>query len=41
MPSLNWIGKKEIKNHHNNIEYRTINCIESIGEKKFLNMIRY
>ncbi|MEV9527020.1 site-specific DNA-methyltransferase [Aliarcobacter butzleri] len=32
MPTLNWIGKKEIKHHFNNIEYRVLDCKETIGE---------
>ncbi|WP_151950033.1 site-specific DNA-methyltransferase [Aliarcobacter butzleri] len=39
MPSLNWIGKKEIKNHHNNIEYRVLDCKESVGIDNSGNLI--
>jgi DNA modification methylase len=39
MPSLNWIGKKDIKNHHNHVEYRTIDCVENIGDLDSGNMI--
>lgn len=39
MPTLNWIGKKEIKSHHNNIEYRVLDCKESVGEPESGNMI--
>ena len=39
MPSLNWIGKKDIKNHHNHVEYRVIDCKETIGEADSGNLI--
>lgn len=39
MPSLNWIGKKDIKNHHNNIEYRVLDCKESFGDPENGNLI--
>lgn len=39
MPTLKWIGKKEIKNHHNNIEYRVLDCKESIGDENSGNLI--
>lgn len=39
MPSLKWIGKKEIKNHHNHVEYRVIDCKETIGETDTGNLI--
>lgn len=39
MPSLNWIGKKDIKNHHNHIEYRVIDCQETVGEPDSGNLI--
>lgn len=39
MPSLNWIGKKDIKNHHNHVEYRVIDCQETIGQLESGNLI--
>lgn len=39
MPTLKWIGKKEIKNHHNNIEYRVLDCKESVGDNNSENLI--
>ncbi|WP_295022317.1 site-specific DNA-methyltransferase [Sulfurimonas sp.] len=39
MPSLNWIGKKDIKNHHNHVEYRVIDCKESVGDTDNGNLI--
>lgn len=39
MPTLNWIGKKDIKSHHNNIEYRVLDCKETVGEPESGNMI--
>lgn len=39
MPTLKWIGKKEIKNHHNNIEYRVLDCKETVGEENSGNLI--
>jgi adenine-specific DNA-methyltransferase len=39
MPTLKWIGKKEIKNHHNNIEYRVLDCKESVGDENSGNLI--
>lgn len=39
MPSLNWIGKKDIKNHHNHVEYRVIDCKESVGDIDSGNLI--
>ena len=39
MANLKWIGKKDIKNHHNHIEYRVIDCKENIGEKDTGNLI--
>lgn len=39
MPSLNWIGKKDIKNHHNNIEYRVLDCKENFGDPENGNLI--
>ncbi len=39
MPSLNWIGKKDIKNHHNHVEYRVIDCQETIGDPESGNLI--
>jgi len=39
VPSLNWIGKKDIKNHHNHVEYRIIDCKETIGESDSGNLI--
>ncbi|MDK2065428.1 site-specific DNA-methyltransferase [Aliarcobacter butzleri] len=39
MPTLKWIGKKDIKNHHNNIEYRILDCKETIGEENTGNFI--
>jgi len=29
MPSLDWIGKKAVVNHHRDVPYRLINCDES------------
>lgn len=39
MPSLNWIGKKDIKSHHNYVEYRVIDCKENIGIPNYGNLI--
>ncbi len=39
MPSLKWIGKKDIKNHHNEVEYRVIDCKENIGDPDTGNLI--
>ncbi|MCV6606719.1 MAG: site-specific DNA-methyltransferase [Campylobacterales bacterium] len=39
MPTLNWIGKDQIKNHHNEVEYRVIECKESIGDPNSGNLI--
>ena len=39
MPSLNWIGKKDIKNHHNHVEYRVIDCQETVGDPESGNLI--
>lgn len=39
MPSLNWIGKKDIKNHHNHVEYRVVDCKETIGDPESGNLI--
>lgn len=39
MPTLDWIGKQEIKNHFNNIEYRVLDCKETIGEPNTGNLI--
>ena len=39
MPSLKWIGKKDIKNHHNEVKYHIIECKENIGERDSGNMV--
>lgn len=39
MPSLKWIGKKAIKNHHNEVKYHIIECKESIGDSDSGNMV--
>ena len=39
MPSLKWIGKRDIKNHHNEVKYHIIECKENIGEEDSGNMV--
>lgn len=39
MPTLNWIGKEQIINHHNEVEYNIIECKEEIGEKNSGNLL--
>lgn len=39
MPSLNWIGKKDIKSHHNHVEYRVIDCKKTVGDLDSGNLI--
>lgn len=39
MPTLKWIGKKSVINHHNRIEYRVLECKEQIGEPNSGNLI--
>jgi len=39
MPTLNWIGKQQIINHHNEVEYNIIECKENIGEENSGNML--
>ncbi len=39
MPSLKWIGKKAIKNHHNEVKYHVIECKETIGDPDSGNMV--
>ena len=39
MPTLNWIGKEQIINHHNEVEYNIIECIENIGEENSGNLL--
>lgn len=39
MPSLNWIGKEKILNHHNEVPYRVLNKKYSYGDKDAKNMV--
>jgi len=39
MPSLKWIGKKAIKNHHNEVKYHVVECKETIGDPDSGNMV--
>jgi len=39
MPSLDWLGKEDIKHHHKNVEYKVIECKESIGNIDSENLI--
>jgi adenine-specific DNA-methyltransferase len=39
MPYIDWMGKDDVINHHKNIEYKTIDCQDEIGEKNSDNMI--
>jgi adenine-specific DNA-methyltransferase len=39
MPSLKWIGKRDIKNHHNEVKYNIIECKENIGDYDTGNMV--
>ncbi|RLA75712.1 MAG: site-specific DNA-methyltransferase [Epsilonproteobacteria bacterium] len=39
MPYIDWMGKDDVKDHHKNIEYKTIECKESIGDIDSQNMI--
>lgn len=39
MPSLDWIGKASILNHHNEIPYRLVECNEVIGDLNAGNLI--
>lgn len=39
MPTLNWIGKEQIINHHNEVEYNIIECVENVGEKDSGNLL--
>ena len=32
MPSLKWIGKRDIKNHHNEVKYNIIECKDTVGD---------
>ena len=39
MPSLNWIGKDKVINHHNEVPYRLLNKKYNYGDEKAENMI--
>lgn len=39
MPSLDWIGKASVLNHHNEIPYRLVECNEVIGDLNAGNLI--
>lgn len=39
MPYIDWLGKKDVVNHHKKIPYKTIECKEEIGELNSSNMI--
>ncbi len=39
MPSLNWIGKEKVLNHHNEVPYRVLDKKYSYGDKDADNMI--
>lgn len=39
MPSLDWIGKASILNHHNEIPYRLVECNEVVGDLNAGNLI--
>ena len=39
MPTLNWIGKEKIVNHHNDVVFRTLEKKYSYGEENSGNMI--
>ncbi len=39
MPVLDWIGKEQIINHHNEVEYNIIECKENIGERNSGNLL--
>ena len=39
MPTLNWIGKENVINHHNEIEYNVLTCKENFGEQNSGNLL--
>ena len=41
MPTLNWIGKKVVENHHNEIPYRLLKTVPelSVGDEDSGNLI--
>lgn len=39
MPTLNWIGKENVINHHNEIEYNVLTCKENFGDKNSGNLL--
>ena len=39
MPKFSWTGKDDVLNHHQNVEYQTIECKETIGDSKTENLI--
>jgi 16S rRNA G966 N2-methylase RsmD len=39
MPYIDWMGKEDVVNHHKNIPYKTIECLEEIGDVDTENMI--
>jgi adenine-specific DNA-methyltransferase len=39
MPYINWMGKDDVKDHHKNIAYKTIECKEEFGDIDSQNMI--
>lgn len=39
MPTLNWIGKEAVENHHHEIPYKLLKCEETIGNKETENLI--
>jgi len=39
MPALNWIGKEQITNHHNEVEHSIVECVKNIGEENNGNLL--
>ena len=39
MPSLNWIGKEKVLNHHNEVPYRVLNKKYCYGDDDAGNMV--
>ena len=39
MPSLSWIGKDKVLNHHNEVPYRVLDKKYSYGDENAENMI--
>ena len=40
MPYIDWMGKKDVINHHKKIPFKTIECKEEIGESNSQKMAR-